>query len=114
MKLTEWLQNKGKNENVTFIIAKVVEDENSPSYHYEYVTTPIRTAWEWLESNAGEKYIILNKDHAPIDITGVWNNWYIKGHLRCAIVTTEQDMFTLYNEEQALQMIKHYDNEARN
>lgn len=113
MKLTEWLQNKGQNENATFIIAKAVKDESSPMYNYEYRTTPIRSVWEWLEGSTGEKYIIMKADHAPIDITGVWQNWYSMNNLSCAVITTEQDMYTMYNEKQAKDMLDYYDKEAR-
>ena len=113
MKLTEWLQNKGKNDTATFIIAKAVKDDSSPFYNFEYRTTPIRTVWEWLEGDTGEKYIVIKADHPPIDVTGNWINHYKKGNLLCAMVTTEKDMFTKYSEKQAEDMLDYYDKEVR-
>ncbi len=51
MKVKEWLESKGKNEQATFIIAKSVKDDASPFYHKEYKTTPIFCVWEWLQTN---------------------------------------------------------------
>lgn len=113
MKLTEWLQNKGKNESATFVIAKAVKDDSSPLYYFEYKTTPIRTVWEWLEGNTGEEYIVINADHPPIDVTGNWVRHYKNGWLQCAMITTEQDMFTKYSGKQAQDMIEWYDKEVR-
>ena len=113
MKLTEWLQSKGENEQATFIIAKAVKNDYSPMYHNEYRTTPIRSVWEWLEGDTGEKYIVINADHAPIDISGGWTNWYKSGILHCAVITTEADLYTQYSETQAKEMLEWYDKEVR-
>ena len=113
MKVKEWLESKGKNEQATFIIAKAVKDDNSPFYHKEYRTTPIFCVREWLQTNTTEKYIVINADHSPIDITNGWVNWYKGGHLHCAILTTEEDLYTEMSKEQAERMIAYYDKEVR-
>ena len=113
MKLTEWLQSKGQNEQATFIIAKAVKDDNSPFYHTEYRTTPIYNVWEWLKTETAEKYIVINADHSPIDITNGWVNWYKGGRLQCAIITTEEDLYTEMSKAQAERMIAYYDREVR-
>lgn len=113
MKVKEWLESKGKNEQATFIIAKAVKDDNSPFYHKEYKTTPIFCVWEWLQTNTTEKYIVINADHSPIDITNGWVNWYKGGHLHCAILTTEEDLYTEMSKKQAEGMIAYYDKEVR-
>ena len=56
MKLREWLETKGKNEQATFVIAKAVKDEHAPGYHYEFRETPIFTVWEWLDGETPDKY----------------------------------------------------------
>lgn len=113
MKVKEWLHTKDKNTNVTFIIAKAVKDETSPFYHTEYRTTPIRSVWEWLEGETAENYIVIKADHPPIDATGSWNDWYLKSHLLCAMIATEQDLITRYGEKQGNEMIEYYDNKLR-
>ena len=113
MKVKEWLESKGENEQATFIITKAVKDDGSSFYHYEYRTTPIFCVWEWLQTNTAEKYIVINADHSPIDITNGWVNWYKIGHLHCAIITTEEDLYTEMSKEQAERMITYYDEEVR-
>ena len=113
MKVKEWLESKGKNEQATFIIAKAVKDDSSSFYHKEYNTTPIYAVWEWLKGDIVEKYIVINADHSPIDITNGWVNWYKKGLLHCAILTTEEDLYTEMSNEQADRMIAYYDKEVR-
>ena len=113
MKLKEWLQSKGKNEQATFVIAKAVKDENSAFYHNEFKTTPIYCVWEWLEGKMGEKYIVINADYPPIDIAGHWLRSYNAGHLLCAIITTEKDLYNELSEEQAKRMLAYYDAEVR-
>ena len=113
MKVKEWLESKGKNEQATFIIAKAVKNDGSSFYHYEYHTTPIYAVWEWLKGDIGEKYIVINADHSPIDIVGGWTNWYKGGHLHCAVITTEEDLYTGKSKEQAERMVAYYDKEVR-
>lgn len=99
----EWLENLNKYDEVTFIIAKAVKDDNSPMYHTEYRTTPIRAVYEWLHRE--DEYVVINTDHAPIDVTGNWGKWYRSGRLKCAIITTKEDLYKMYGEwaEQMLQ-----------
>ena len=113
MKVKEWLESKGKSEQATFIIAKSVKDDDSSFYHKEYKTTPIYAVWEWLKCVFCEKYIVINADHPPVDINGHWVRMYKQGHLQCAILTTEEDLYTEMSEEQAKRMIEYYDKEVR-
>lgn len=109
MKVKEWLQSKGENESVTFIIAKAAEEQR-----YEYKTTPIRPVWEWLHFNRiAENYIIINADHPPIDFSGSWMNQYNRGQLRCAIIVSIEDVYKIYSERQAEDIIKYYDEKSR-
>lgn len=110
MKLKEFLQTKkilNKQTDITFTIAKAVKDEHTPFYHNEFYQTPIRSISEWL--NLKEEYIVINPDACPIDITGTWQKWYMKGRLLNAVITTEKDLFTHYSESQAKEMINYYD-----
>lgn len=102
----QWLETLNKNENVTFIIMKAVKDDYSPMYHAEYRTTPIRGVYEWLQSEDG--YIVINRDHPPIDVTGNWEKWYRGGRLKCAIITTEDDLYKMYGDKQGEEMIEYY------
>lgn len=108
----EWLKTLNKNENATFIIAKAVKDDYSPMYHNEYRTTPIRPVYEWLQSEDG--YVVLNTEHPPIDITGNWEKWYRSGRLKCAVITTEDDLYKMYGDKQGEEMLKYYDSTVRN
>ena len=113
MKVREWLESKGTNEQATFIIAQSVKYDNTDFYHKEYRTTPIHCIWEWLKGDIGEKYIVINADHSPIDIAGHWCRAYNRGDLLCAIITTEADLYREMSKEQADRMIAYYDNEVR-
>lgn len=96
--------------NVTFIIVRAEKDEQSPFYHNIYQTTPIRQVWEWEESTSGLlDMLVVNKDCEPIDITGVWQNWYRKGGLKCCMIESEETLHTMYSETQAEDMINHYE-----
>lgn len=113
MKLREFLQENGRNIQYTLVIQKTVKDEHSPFYHDEYKTTPIYSTWEWLQSSCIDKYIVINRDHPPIDVTGCWLNWYNKGNLGCCVVTTEEDLILHYGEKQGKDMIDYYDRKIR-
>jgi hypothetical protein len=113
MKLREFLEETGRNSQYTFVIQKTVKDEHSPFYNDEYKTTPIWSTWEWLQGTAIDKYIVIKRDHPPIDVTGGWLNWYYKGHLGCCMVTTEQDLLLRYGEKQGREMIEYYDRKMR-
>lgn len=112
MTRTEWLNTLNKNEEVTFIIAKAVKDDCSGMYHHEYRTTPIRPVYEWLQSEDG--YVVINTDHPPIDISGSWDKWYRSGRLKCAVITTDDDLYKLYGDKQGDEMIAYYDRKCRN
>lgn len=113
MNAREYLEKQAKNQQITFVIARAVKDEATPFYHYEYRTTPIRAAWEWLREDGsgrrfGDNYLVINADHPPVDITGLWVRNYKAGHLSCAVLTTEADLRTMYSEKQAADMIAYY------
>ena len=110
MNLRFWLLRQKKNEQVTFVVQKAVYDESIKGYTDEYRTTPIRTAGEWLDSTVADKYIVINADHPPIDVTGTWTARYKRGELACCVVTTEDELRKRYpNAEQAQQMIEWYE-----
>lgn len=113
MRLRELLEGYNENKQLTFIIAKAIKDEASPLYHFEYKTTPIRSIWEWKRGESADKYIVIKREHPPIDITGSWHNFYSRGDLLCCMVTTEEDMKLKYSEKQAMEMIRWFDEEAR-
>lgn len=113
MNATEYLQKLPQNQQVTFVIARAVPDDATPFSHFEYRSTPIRGAWEWLQEGPscikfGDKYIVINADHPPIDVTGMWVRQYKNGHLSCAMLTTVSDLLDLYSEEQAARMVEYY------
>lgn len=110
MTVREYLQKQSKNTQVTFIIAHAVKDENTPFNHYEYKTTPIFAVWEWQEKSTWyDRYIVVNADHPPIDITGGWVNWYKAGRLKCIVITTEEDIrANCGGEKQTQDMIAYY------
>lgn len=118
MNATEYLGKLPTNEPVTFLIARAVKDDASPFYHFEYHSTPIRPAWEWLRQDGsgacfGDKYIVINNDHPPVDPSGTWTRWFTQGQLSSCMVTTTADLGLLYKPEQAARMIEHYDDKAR-
>lgn len=99
----------GEYQQFTFTIAKSVKDSNTPFYHNEFRQTPIRDIKEWLDGTSIDKYIVINPDSMPIDITGNWCNWYKSGRLICCIVTTIEDLeLQLKDKDQLARMIKHY------
>lgn len=108
----EWLETLNNNDEVTFIIAKAVKDDYSEMYHNEYRTTPIRPAYDWLNVDE-DRYIVLNTDHPPIDITGNWGKWYRSGRLKCAVITTKEDLYKMYGGKQAEKMLSYYEGTCR-
>lgn len=111
MTIREYLSKLPKNDQVTFVVQHAVKSEAGPFYENRYSTGPIRGAWEWLEF--GESFLdgnlVINADHPPIDVTGLWARNYKNGHLRCAMVTTEADLLTHYGPEQGRRMIAYYE-----
>ena len=115
MKVKEFLQNEkviNKGHGITFTIAKAVKDERTPFYHNEFHQTPIRYVCDWKDGELMD-YIILNPSACPIDISGTWQNWFMRGSLANAIITTEKDLYTMYNEKQAKETIEWYDKQVR-
>lgn len=109
MKIREYLEKIEKHTDVTFIIQRSIKDDHAPFYHNEFQTTPIRTNQEWLEGEGFiDNHIVINQDHPPIDVTGTWVNWYMAGRLKCAVVTTEEDLIRHYGEKQGRDMIAYY------
>ena len=114
MKLREYLEQAGDNDDYTFIISKAVPNAHGNGYHAEYYQTPIRRAWEWMSSGAPDKYIMVKTSHPPIDLTGTWSRWYKNGRIRCCIITTEEAVHAIHPwEEQALETLEKYDRKAR-
>ena len=114
MKLREFLNNHACNSKTyTFVISKAVKEEHAPGYYYGYVGTPLRTIHEWMHYDMVDKYIVINPKHPPIDIPGHWVHQYDKGWINCCIITTEEDMRTMYSETQAQQMLDWYDDLVR-
>jgi hypothetical protein len=89
--------------DVTFIKARARKDANTPYYHQEYQTTPIRTVSEWSESKLMD-YIVLNDKQPPIEwASGAhWINKFNRGDLVSLLVISEDDIRLLYSESQAL------------
>jgi hypothetical protein len=118
MTVREYMEITGKTDcdNFTFVIAKAVKDTNSPFYHEEYKTTPIRSAHEWLEESCKTKdYIVLNAKQPPVvwaSVTG-WMNWYNKGHLNCLLVSPKEEIVMHYGEVQGAEMIEMIDEYVR-
>lgn len=109
MNRREYLKQLEETEDVTFVIVKVVKDENTPFYHEEYYQTPIRLVKTWLEATNNEEYIVVKKDTCPIDITGIWDGWYKRGRLKCCMIMKKSDLFVRYSESQAKDMIAYYE-----
>lgn len=110
MNAREYLDKLNSGREVTFVIARAVKDEASPYYHTEYRTTPIHSAWEWLDGEALDDHIVINADHPPMDITGNWVRAYNAGRLSCAVLTTVDDLRKMYpNEAQLQRMIAYYE-----
>lgn len=101
-------------QQVTFVIAHSVRYEHAPGYYYEYKTTPIYHTSELLRYPADsfiDNHIVINADHPPIDVAGIWTRHYKRGFLCCAMLTTEEDLRTRYSEKQAEDMIAYYKRE---
>lgn len=107
MLVKEYLQNFNPHDDVTFIIVKAVKDEGTPFHHPEYKTTPICTISEW-EGSEIMNYYILNHKQAPIDwLSGVrWGLQFNRGKLISMLVTSEENIKSLYHERQLKDMIE--------
>lgn len=74
-----------------------------------YSTTPIHSAWEWLNNDNIGDYLVINADHPPIDAAGFRGMHYKIGRLHCAMITTEAELLEQYGEKQGRDMIAYYE-----
>ena len=116
MKVKEYFQlaNTPTYKSVTFIKARARKDANTPFYHAEYQTTPIYNLSELNDSKLMD-YIVLNDKQNPIDwLSGaIWNNQFKRGNLVSMLVISEEDLKTLYSENQAQSMERYIDGKLR-
>lgn len=114
MTVREYLKNFNEYMNVTFIKARARKDANTPYYHAEYQTTPIRTIKEWGNANIMDYYILNNKQ-CPIDwLCGApWRIHFNNGSLLSLLVISKEDMELLYSKDQAARMIEFVEKEIR-
>lgn len=105
MTVREYLKGCNKYADVTFIKARARKDANTPGYHAEYQTTPIRTLAEWEKSNLMD-YYILNDKQCPIDwLSGAsWKVAFDNGRLISLLVISKEDLEMLFSKEQASRM----------
>lgn len=100
MKVREYLDQFPSAAPVTFI-----KREAGGAFR----TTPIWSAWEWLNNENLCDYLVINADHPPIDINGGWSLRYREGLLRCAMITTEAELLAQYGEKQGRDMVAYYE-----
>lgn len=114
MKAKEFIQQLPIGD-VTFVIKKAVKDANSPFYHDEYETTSMCKTWEFTRETWLDRYIVVNPDHPPVDVTGHWVNAWKRGFLRCMMITTEEDLARHYKKpgDQYERMLEWYDKIAK-
>lgn len=107
MKVKDYLAQYPTAMQVTFIKARARKDANTPFYHPEYQTTPIRSIWEW-EGNDIMDYLILNDKQHPIEwLSGLgWGNSFNRGHLISLLVISQEDLDKLYSKEQGQSLIQ--------
>lgn len=115
MLVKEYLERAGltkhSNEKLTFVIGKAAKWENAPGYYMEYRSTPIRCVWEWLEGNGSSlDYIMIDEAQPPVG-DRVWVNWYMKGHLKCFLIISKEELYKIYSQEQAESMIRFWEKE---
>lgn len=110
MRVIDYLNQLNPSDSVTFTIAKSVKDDNTPFYHNEFYQTPINSVWEWKKMNDSFlNNLVVKKDSAPIDISGLWDIRYKKGWTKCCIIESEESLKTMYSEKQAQDMIEWYE-----
>lgn len=116
MKVKEYLElaQVKPYADVTFIKARARKDANTPFYHQEYQTTPIRRASEWSESKLMD-YIVLNDKQPPIEwASGAhWIPKFNRGDLLSILVISEDDLRLLYSESQALSTEQYIDKKLK-
>ena len=109
MRVREFLERLNQYDSVTFVIQETAE-RKAPMYGKKsvYWTTPIRTVDEWLAGGSIDKYIVINSNVPPIDVTGSWTRDYNKGRLKCCMITTEEELILRYGEKQGREMVDWY------
>ena len=114
MRVKEYLSQFDVYTKVTLIVAKAVKDEHTPGYHPEYRTTPINMICEWRPSDLMD-YHILNTKQCPIDwMSGApWANDFKAGRLLSLLIISDEDMKTLYSEQQANELIEYIGNKIK-
>lgn len=114
MTVREYLKDCNKYADVTFIKARARKDANTPSYHEEYQTTPIRTIAELEKSNLMD-YYVLNDKQCPIDwLSGVsWKVAFDSGRLISLLIISKEDLEMLYSKEQASSIIDYIDKKIK-
>ena len=82
------------------------KDANTPYFHPEYQTTPIRHVDEWQANKNILDSIVLNDRQMPIDwLSGaMWGNAVKSGALKCLLIISKDDFETLYSKEQCVSM----------
>lgn len=100
------------HKDTTFIIARAIKDGNTPFYHCEYRTTPLRSVDEWKHCKDIMECIVLNNKQPSITwLTGVdWNPNIQRGFYRCMLIIPQKDFKTMYSEKQRNSMIEYIDN----
>lgn len=100
MRVKEYLEHFNNYIDISFLKAVARKDENTPFYHAEYVSTPMRTAAEWKVSTLTD-YIILNDRQAAITwLSGSdWNIMIKNGRAKNLLIISEDDLKTLYPSE---------------
>ena len=107
MLVKEYLNSFNENKQVTIIKAVARKDENTPFYHEEYQTTPIRCISEFHKSPI-MNYYVLNHKQPPIEwLSGAgWQNRFAKGDILSLLVISKEDIELLYSKKQAAEIIE--------
>jgi len=99
MRVKDFLHSINQNEMITFIKLRARKDAHSPFYHPEYQTVPLRTGWEWLDSENESllNSVVLNDKQPPLGWKDDgWQKQFSKGHLKCLLVVSQSDFELLY------------------
>lgn len=113
MNVRDYLSKLPENVQVTFVVQRSVKAEG-PFWDYLYRTTPIKPVWDWrLSGEAFLGQLVVNADHPPIDVTGLWGREYRDGRLRCAMIAQEAGLLNHYGPEQGRRLIEYYHREVK-
>lgn len=112
MKVKDYLQTHEWSE-VSFIIAKAVEDVTTPLFHPEYKTSSLLHHFE--DISYYDNYLILNDKAMPLDwLSGAtWGNAVRCGRAKCLLIINRKDLITLFGEDQANSTIKYIDSKIK-